>query len=66
MSDMLGNNAAREAFRHLTTSNIADRRAFTEQFDKLLKIAEGTLLPSLVQAAAVSEMVVRDYADMAR
>jgi hypothetical protein len=66
MGDLLGDNAARDAFRRLTTSNIADRRTFTEQFDKLLRIAEGTLLPSLVQAAAASEMVVRSYADMAR
>ena len=63
---MLGNNAAREAFRHLTTSNTADRRSFTEEFDKLLKLAEATLMPSLAQAAAASEMVVRNYADMAR
>lgn len=66
MGDLLANNAVRDAFRHLTTSNIADRRSFTEQFDKQLKLAEATLLPSLAQAAASSEMVVRDYADMAR
>jgi hypothetical protein len=65
-SESLNNGTAREAFRHLTSSNTADRRRITEQFDARLKQAETAILPALERAAANAGQVVSRYADMAR
>jgi hypothetical protein len=66
MSGILGDSAVRDAFRHLTSSNIADRRTVTEQIDKLIKRAETALLPALKKSAAAAETTVRDYDKVGR
>lgn len=63
MGDLLNNETARQEFRSLTSSNAYSRTQFTEEFDRVVKIAENELLPSLQQAAANASEVVRDYTD---
>jgi hypothetical protein len=62
-SVMLNDQTARQEFGSLTSSNAYSRTVFTEEFDKLVKIAETELLPSLQQAADTANELVRDYMD---
>ncbi len=64
--DLLKNVPMQDAFRHLTSSNASDRQVITEQLDAQVKRAETAILPTLEQAVAESEQVVRRYAGMAR
>jgi hypothetical protein len=64
--EMLANSEAHKMFRSLTSSNEFDRRQYAERMDAQLKLAEGTLLPSLEQAAAASAALAQKYADVGR
>jgi hypothetical protein len=53
----------REAFRHLTTSNVYDRTQFKQQLGTQLKFAETSILPALDKAIATSEQLVKKYSN---
>jgi hypothetical protein len=64
--DVTNNNAARDAFRHITSSNAFDRKRITEQLDALVKRSETAILPALERAAADAGQIVARYADRPR
>jgi hypothetical protein len=64
VGELLSDKQAQDMFRHLTTSNEADRRFLTERLDGYIKTAETALLPSLEQAATESVQLATQKAQM--
>ncbi len=64
IGEMLNDAAAKENFRRLTTSNVYDRKVFTEEFDKKLQSAETALLPALQSAVAEAQVLVSKYSSV--
>jgi hypothetical protein len=62
VGELLSDKQAQEMFRHLTTSNEADRRYLTERLDGYVKTAETALMPGLERAATESAQLATQKA----
>jgi hypothetical protein len=61
VNEMLNNAEARDAFRHLSSSNGFERTQFKERLNAQLKFAETSILPALDKEAARSEQLLKRY-----
>ena len=61
LDEMLTANDARDAFRHLTTSNVYDRTQFKDRLRAQLDFAETSILPALKKTVAASDRLLEKY-----
>jgi hypothetical protein len=62
LGEALASTGAREAFRHLSTSNAFERKQYKEHMSAQLKFAETSILPALDTAIGASEQLLKKYA----
>jgi len=61
LGEMLNDVGARDAFRHLSGSNVFERTQFKEHLSSDLRFAQTSILPALDQAVATSEQLLKKY-----
>jgi hypothetical protein len=61
IDEMLRDSSVRDAFRHLSTSNVYDRTQFKDRLKTQLDFAEAAILPALDKTVAASERLLKKY-----